>query len=260
MLNITEVNGVKYITLVDLYEALELTASNYGKFISDQLTDNQYASEGVEYSYLGTKTTIKGGRPRKDYLLTIPFAKDIIIRSRSKVGKKYRDWLISLETSVNQGDLLTHDQVIYLTKLKEVFKYITNCKEAERINHEVFVSVYTGTGNPNAAFHMMRNELLNIKPEVIEQRLKQYCIDNQRPVPKNSSKMEKMILINKYEVLRNGVWDFLYGNGHVNAFALAELVKRMAETENAPLFRKNEDNFFQAKENVSIKQLDTKIF
>lgn len=255
MLNIIEKEGRKWVSAIELHSKA-FNNKRYSDFVKMYLIGCDLVSEGNEF-VIGQRQTSggKGGRPVMEYFITMEYAKEIFATVRTKEARSYLRWLISLESKVDAGLLLNHEQVIYLTQLKEVFKYVANCKEAESLNHKAFVLTYTGRGNPHAAFHDMRNELLSLRPEVIDERLKQYCIDNQKPYPKGKDKTSKLILLNKYEVLRNGVWDFLYGKGHVNAMALADLVKRMAEVENSPIYRSNENNMFQQREDIHIKQL-----
>lgn len=255
MLTIIEQDGNKFVAISELYSKLKLDRTNFTKFIQDQLIQNEYASEGKEFYYLGTKTTNKGGRPKPEYILTLSFAKDIIIRSKSKVGKIYRDWLVSLDTKVENKDLLTHDQVVYLSFLKGFFKYIDNQEQVE-IKHKDTFAERSTSKSPYVEFNNYRNKMLNIEPAIIEQRLREYCIENKIGKIPKYSKRETIRTLDKYATIKNAVWDFLSIRGDINALKLADLVKRMAETENMMLYRSNDDNLFQNKEELpELKQL-----
>lgn len=68
---------------------------------------------------------------------------------------------------------------------------------------------------------------------------------------------DKLALLNQYDILRNGVWDYLMASGNnEQSMKLANLVRDMAKLEGVSLYRKNEDTLFSKKEsNIEIKQL-----
>lgn len=249
MLDIKEINGVKCVELSELYAKLELLPQNYAKFIKAQIVNSLYAKPGIEYSYLGKKTSDKGGRPKDEYIVTLDFAKELIILSKSKVGKRFRDWLISISAQVENRELHTDDQVVYLVKLKEIFKYVCYQKDIEE-KHKVTFVEQSHKKNAYAEFNIWRNSMLNLDPSVLNERIKQYCIENGKRIKANSTKRDQLLMLDKYETIRNAVWDFLQLKGEVNSMRLANLVKRMAEAEGAQLFRTNEDDLFRQKEQL----------
>lgn len=231
----------------DLYDFLELEKSNYSRFIRKEILDNPFAEEGKDYSSCMTSENIgKKGNFRKDYNLHIDFAKKLCMVSKSGKGNDVRNYLVNLTKKVENNDLLTHEQVIYLSKLKAVFSFISECQKAEELNKNVFIQE-SNSKNPFAEFHKMRNEILKLDPFTIDERLKQYCIENQRLLPKGKTKIEKLIVLDKYEVLRNGVWDFLTATKSEQALKLANLVKKMAEAENLAIKRVNEVDLLNQK-------------
>jgi KilA-N domain len=160
--------------------------------------------------------------------------------------------LKKLEEKKNSFELLTHEQVIRLVQLKEVFKYVAHQEQIENAHRDIFAAE-SGSQNPFAEFHKWRNEILDIKPQVIDDRIKQYCIDKQIALTKkilSKPKHEKILMLDTYEAVRNAVWDFLSMNKEVNALNLADLVEKMIRTEKGEVFRKNEDNLFQQKQSL----------
>lgn len=253
MLKIIEKEGKKFVTLSELYSKLELDKTHYQRFIKEQISQNEYAQEGKDFSPLGAISS--GGRPKADYLLSNEFAKDIILRSKSKVGKKFRDWLISLEKQKDSGDLLTHEQIIYLVQLKEVFKYLSNCKEAQQKHLEKFVKE-SDLKNPYAEFYTYRNQILGLGKKEIDNRIKAYWAENSIAI-KAKTQADKLALLDKYEILRNGIWDFLECHNSEQSLKLANLAMQMARTENLPVLKKNEDTLFSSKEeNNDFKKLN----
>ena len=211
--------------------------------------------EGKEfYSNLSKTSTDKGGRPTTEYSLTIDASKEVCIIGESKHAGAMRKYLIGLSNQVDTSDLLTHDQVLYLVKLKEVFKYINNCKEATKLHTENFVSM-SDAKNPYAEFHLFRNDILKLGKEEIDERLRLYCAEHFIN-PKAKTTTEKLAIIDKFEVLRNGVWDFLMASGSQQSLKLANLAMNMAKLDHTPIYRNNETNLFQQKQSeMNIKQL-----
>jgi len=195
-----------------------------------------------------------GGRKPTDYEFTLDAAKEICLLERNEKGKEIRRWLIGISNQVDTSDLLTHDQVLYLVKLKEVFKYINNCKEATKLHTEKFVSV-SDAKNPYAEFHLFRNDILKLGKEEIDERLRLYCAEHFIN-PKAKTTTEKLAIIDKFEVLRNGVWDFLMASGSQQSLKLANLAMNMAKLDHTPIYRNNETNLFQQKQSeLNVKQL-----
>jgi len=210
--------------------------------------------DGKDFNSFYSKTfsTQGGGRPTKEYDITIDAAKEACIVGESKKSSQVRKYLINLSNQKDSGDLLTHNQVLYLTKLKEVFKYLSNCGDATKLHLDKFVS-NSNTYNPFAEFYSYRNNVLNLGKADLDKRLKEYCIENHRLVSAKMNQQDKLALLDKYDILRNGVWDFLMASGvDKQAMKLANLVKDMARIENSPVNRRNEDTLFDKKENISI--------
>jgi len=122
------------VKATELYDYLGLKKGNYSRFIRKEVIENPYSDE-KSYSSFGT-SEIRHGRFRQEYYLHIDFAKKLCMVSRSPKGNEIRDELVSLTKKVEDGDLLNHDQILAITRLKEIFKYVTRCKDAELIHLE----------------------------------------------------------------------------------------------------------------------------
>ncbi len=247
----------------ELYDFLELAKGDYKRWSKKWITENPMFEAEKDYSasMLSNAKQGKRGRFRIEYDLHIDFAKKLCMVSNSMKGERIRDYLVSLTKQVENNDLLTHDQVLYLVQLKEVFKYVANCRLAEDMNKEAFVLEYNGSRNPFIEFHQWRNKILDLDPVLIDERIKQWCIENERNLPKKSAtKTDKLILLDMYEVVRNGVWDFLKAKGHEQAMKLAELVKNMMKVEKGELYRRNENTLYtEADQTISLKQLENNL-
>lgn len=185
--------------------------------------------------------------------------KDIAIRFAGWLNPEFELFLVEeiqrlreIENKKNSYELLSHDQILALIQLKEVFKFVAN-QEAVENAHKDFFASKSISKNPFAEFQTWRNKMLDIEPKTIDARLKQYCKDNNIALTNRmlkKPKREKVLFYDSYETVKHAVWDFLRIKGEVNAFNLAILVENIIRTENGEIFRKNEDNLFQQKQEL----------
>ena len=95
-----DVDATGHTTAKKLYEWLELDATQYSRWVRQNITDNPYAEEGKDFSTLMSKTSGKGGRPSTDYLLSASFAKKLAMTSRSPKGEETREYFIKVEDAL----------------------------------------------------------------------------------------------------------------------------------------------------------------
>jgi phage anti-repressor protein len=246
------INKDGFVEATELYRKIQ-SKTEYYHWINRKISDADLI-EGKDFTSKLTEST--GGRPKREYFFSLDACKEICLLERNEKGKQIRRWLINLSNKVESSDLLSHEQILYLVKLKEVFKYVSNCKEAEKIHMNKFVGK-SHSRNPFVDFHKMRNDILGLGQEEINTRLKLYCSEN-HVISKANNKIDKLALINKYEILRNGVWDYLTASENSQSMKLANLVAEMAKLENNTMYRKNEDTLFNKKEtDINIKLLSS---
>ncbi len=185
--------------------------------------------------------------------------KDIAIRFTAWLSPEFEMFLVdeikrlkTLEEQKNNFQLLTHEEVLSLVKLKEIFKYVAHQALIEDAHRDVF-SAQSSAKNTFMEFHKFRNEILDIAPSTIEDRIKEYCIKHEIPLTKkieSKTKKEKILMLDSYDAVKFAVWDFLSINGEVNALSLADLVSNMMRIEKGEVIRKNEANLFREKEDL----------
>lgn len=160
--------------------------------------------------------------------------------------------LKELDRQKNSYELLSHDEVLKLTRLKEVFKYVAHQVIIEDAHKELYAA-RSGSKNPFAEFSAWRNKILDISPEVINERIKQYCIDNNIAITNKllkRTKRDKILLLDTYEAVRNAVWDFLEIQGEINALKLANLVGNMIRIEKGEVLPRNDADLFHQKQDL----------
>ncbi len=185
--------------------------------------------------------------------------KDIALKFAGYLNPEFELYLVEeiqrlqeIERKKNSFELLSHEQVLFLVRLKEVFKYVVNQEAVENAHKDVFVA-RSGANNPFAEFQVWRNKILDISSTVIDDRIKQYCIDNKIALTGKilkKTRREKILLLDSFESVRNAVWDFLQIKGEVNALNLANLVGSMIRTEQGEVYRANETDLFRTKQEL----------
>jgi len=122
---------------------------------------------------------------------------DIAIKFAGWLSAEFELFLIEevqrlkkLDRDKNSYDLLTHDQVLALVQLKEVFKYVVNQDAAHNAHKDVFSS-NSSAANPFAEFNKMRNEMLDISKQKIEERILNYCKENKIASAKKNNEFAK---------------------------------------------------------------------
>lgn len=185
--------------------------------------------------------------------------KDIAIKFAGWLSPEFELYLVEeiqrlkeLERQKNSYELLSHEQILKLVRLKEVFKYVVHQEIVEDAHKELFAA-RSGSKNPFAEFNAWRNKILDIGVPVIEERIKQYCVENKIALTNKilkKSKREKILLLDTYEAVRNAVWDFLMIEGEVNALNLAKLVENMIRIEKGEVIRSNVTDLFHEKQDL----------
>jgi phage anti-repressor protein len=243
------------VKATELYDYLGLDKSQYSRFIKRELLENPYADE-KSYSVL-VSSEIRHGRFRQEYYLHIDFAKKLCMVSKSKKGNEIRDELVALTKKVENYELLNEDQILFLVQLKEVFKYVSNCEKAEKMHMAKFVEAAPDKRWAYPDFHKMRNTLLGLGQEELNNRLKAYCVENMATTSAKD-KRTKLFLLDRYEILRNGIWDYLMCSENEQSMRLANLAMKMARLEGTPIERQNEKTLYRDYElGAEIKGLVT---
>lgn len=83
-----------------LYAWLERRPQDYSRWARQYITENEFATEGVDYSAIVRSENNHRGNFAKDYRLTSSFAKKLAMVDRSKKGEEARDYFIRVEKTL----------------------------------------------------------------------------------------------------------------------------------------------------------------
>lgn len=90
-------------TAKKLYEFLGMYLKNYSRWIRNNITENQFAEENVDYwVFVMQEENPSGGRPTQDYKLSASFAKKLSMMARSEKGEQARQYFVRVEDGMKE--------------------------------------------------------------------------------------------------------------------------------------------------------------
>lgn len=94
LLPIKDNNGSKAVNAKDLYLFLGYDKSQWSRWYTTNIVNNDYAEEGVDYQ---TFDITSKGNITKDFALSMDFAKELSMLARNERGKQARKYFIACE-------------------------------------------------------------------------------------------------------------------------------------------------------------------
>ena len=242
------------VYLTELYDSMDLDKTIYTRFIRAKLLNNPFAIDRKDYLKTSPKQLVS--KPRTEYFIHPDFAIKLCISiNNNKKAEIIKDYLIKKFRESEKGLTLNHQQFLYLIKMVKVFSYYEYRNAARKRHSSEFVRMVTSHDKMISEkriyqeFNIMRNSILQIGDEMLNQRLREFCIINNRRIPNNPTKEEIMVLMGEYEEIKVAVWDLLISIHRGKEFAMnvAMLAQEIAKEVKPELQRWNEINLFNEK-------------
>lgn len=201
-----------------------------------------------------------GGRPVKDYDITIDMAKELSMLSRSEKGKQARLYFIGIQNKQQNLELITPKQAALAYEYINFFKYVENQKDAYLQHQKYYVDKMPKSKYIYAEFAKYRAGIVGWDKQKIDEAIKTYLTTHAghnftRLMKKSMS--DKLSVINVNEAIRVSVLDLLYSKGTNTELAnkFANMVKNVSDEMDILAYKENETNLFQTKENINLKEL-----
>jgi phage anti-repressor protein len=246
---ITNHGGEYPYKMSELYDKLGLATANYSRWVRMNLLEMFYENS----DYIEFVDNNKGvGKPAREFLLKNRTAEELALLSKTPQGKTLRKWLLDLKDAVETHEYLTHDQVLFLIDLIKVFSFVTNQKAAETAHLNTFKEynkdIFSDSEFLYAKFHILRNQDLNITQEQIKERIQRFYDEEDRLIDKKT-KRDILAVLNKYELIGHGAFDFLksIGKPSETAIRVMDIVLKMSERIEPVMRNKNENDLFDSK-------------
>lgn len=89
------------VSAKDVYEFLELVASNYSRWCKNNIVENQFAEENVDFTAFVINDEW-GGQATTDYRLSASFAKKLCMKQGNERGEQAREYFIKVEDKLKE--------------------------------------------------------------------------------------------------------------------------------------------------------------
>lgn len=128
-------------TAKKLYEFLELDSRNYSRWCKNNITENEFAEENVDYwSFVIDEERNFNPNPTTDYKLTAHFAKKLSMKGNGAKAEEARDYFTTLEERVKQKVIDFNQLSPELQMFQKIFNSVAEQqleqkRQAEQLNH-----------------------------------------------------------------------------------------------------------------------------
>lgn len=120
LIKVKEDNGKQLVSARELYLGLGLNVANWKRWYETSIENNEFFKENVDWiSIRHNDENSKGGRPTKDFIITLDFAKHIAMMARTEKSHEYRNYFIECEKKLKEQNIKKLPQN-YLEALKEL--------------------------------------------------------------------------------------------------------------------------------------------
>ena len=217
--------GTKVVLATDLHQVLQLTDHHYATNVKKWINDFYEFSDGIrkpvkmqEFAKRKQEEAVLW----QDYYLSVELAKQICLRSRSKVKQKYASQLAVLEEQ--QLNSLSSGQFSHLIELTKAMTLLSCQEECERKHLRVYKEQ---NRNSAANWWQYRAEVLGYSADDLRDKLRrkglQYQGNNQRAM---LAKLEPL------ELIKAGIVDLFISIGKTRTYALhmGDLAKEIAQS------------------------------
>jgi anti-repressor protein len=90
--------GTDVVSARELYEGLGFDTSHWAKWYEKNIIKNQFVKENEDWVVLAPSAkTSEGGRPTKDFVITLDFAKRLAMQAKTEKGEAIRSYFIECE-------------------------------------------------------------------------------------------------------------------------------------------------------------------
>lgn len=128
-------------TAKKLYEFLELDSRNYSRWCKNNITENEFAEENIDYwAFVIDEERNFNPNPTTDYKLTAHFAKKLSMKGNGAKAEEARDYFTTLEERVKQKVIDLNQLSPELQMFQKIFNSVAEQqleqkRQAEQLNH-----------------------------------------------------------------------------------------------------------------------------
>lgn len=214
MITIHKFNEERYVTSKDLHKILDYSPSHYARDVEKWIgtmylfpNKQEFTLPVKNYDFIQFEDrdydSLISRSMSLEYWIRLELAKLIALDSQSKFKQKFVQWLLSLESKVENLQLVSRDLVLALLEIAKLCSYIDNQISFYKEHKEIWLEFLER--NEYAEFDKWRNRILQINSyKEIEN---QYHIN--AIFGKARTKIERLAFLDSLESVRNSMFDFL---------------------------------------------------
>ncbi|MDV3950497.1 hypothetical protein CMT75_18440 [Elizabethkingia anophelis] len=117
-------NGKTAVQASKLYEGLGLKSNNYHRWCNKNIINNQFAVNNEDYTTF--ETSLGGSKQKKDFILSLDFAKRLAMIARTEKGEEIRNYFLACEKAVQENTTALNTELLHEL---ETFREIERFKE-----------------------------------------------------------------------------------------------------------------------------------
>ena len=179
LIKITQHNGNSFISARELHKFLEV-GKVFGAWINERIEQFGFIEnqDYVVFSEIGKN--LKGGRPMKEYLLSIDMAKELSMLERNEKGKQARIYFIECEKRLREQSLNYYSievsperiaerrKILQKQFVEELRKYfyrgdLTNDSKENKISYNKIIRVMSGNSFDDRIIDILYEKAMNNK-------------------------------------------------------------------------------------------------
>lgn len=220
--------GTKVVLATELHQALQLLDHHYStnikRWINDYYEFNGSIRKPIKKQDFATRPINGVEVLWQDYYLSVALAKQIVLRSRSKVKQKYALQLAAVSEE-NSTESLSPKQFKHLVDITKAMTLISCQEEAERRHLRLYKERNDGSA---ANWWRYRAEVLGYSTESLREKLRRRGIEQ----PATQNPRQLLAHLNPLELIRAGVIDLFMAIGKSKSYATAmgNLAHQLAES------------------------------
>lgn len=223
--------GTHVITASNLYDALQLPPHKYNSNIAKWLSDfyafsNDIRQPGILTDYAPRNLKLS---KRKDFYLSLEFAKLIALNSDSKVKQEYARYLKRAEDRRKEDGKFSKEQIVTVLELTKAMGLISCQKSVEK---EHLKKYEQKTGYPHKWWEY-RAQLLGYSTSELQAKMNEVGKNY-----KGKNLLQMLVYLDKYEIIRMAVIDLFLALGKSTSYSkdMGDLAKVFAKEMKIEIF------------------------
>lgn len=218
--------GTKVVLATDLHQALQLTDHHYAANVKKWINDFYEFADGIRKP-LKMQEFAKRKQEEavlwQDYYLSVELAKQICLRSRSKVKQKYASQLAVFDQE-EQLSALSSGQFSHLIELTKAMTLLSCQEECERKHLRIYKE---RNKNSAANWWQYRAEVLGYSADDLRDKLRRKGVKYQ-----GNNQRAMLARLEPLELIKAGIIDLFTSIGKTRAYAIhmGDLSKEIAQS------------------------------